>query len=166
MVARSMGRTYTPRSWTVDAVKLMLASPRLCAIYGRGRLAPGLRERVMVAVSRANACGACTRVHEAWAVRAGVSTAELEQISAGELPLMAPEQRAAVVYAAALAEARLGGVHPHAQAVADAYLGVELQRDIKAIAQLMTFANLSVNTAHVLHRRLRRNRERIGDARL
>jgi AhpD family alkylhydroperoxidase len=161
-----MRRTYTLRSWTVDAIKLMLASPRLCAIYGRGRLTAGLRERVMVAVGRANACGACTRVHEAWALRAGVSAEDLEQISAGGLPLIIPEEGLAVVYATALAEARCGRVHPDAQPVADAYLGVERQRDIEAIAQLMTFANLSVNTAHVLHRGLRRNRERIGDARL
>jgi AhpD family alkylhydroperoxidase len=61
------------------------AYPRLVAIYGAGRVNRGLRERVMVAVSRANACRGCTRVHEAWAVRVGASAEELQQIGAGEL---------------------------------------------------------------------------------
>ena len=158
----STRRTYTPSSWTVDAIKLMLASARLYAIYGRGRVDPALRERVMVAVSRANACGSCTTVHEAWALRAGVSAEELKQISDGELLLMAPEERAPIVYATALAEAGFQRVHPDARVVADAYLGVERQRDVEAIARLMTFANLSVNTAHVVYRRLRANRMSAG----
>jgi AhpD family alkylhydroperoxidase len=149
------GRTYTPRTVAVEFTALVRASPRLFAIYRCGRMEPGLRERVMVAVSRANACASCTRVHEAWALRTGVPPDELERIGAGELAAIPAAQRPAIVYATALSEARFQSVTPDAQAVADAQLDPERQRDIEAIARLITFANLSVNTAHALARNLR-----------
>lgn len=148
-------RTYTPGCLAADIAQLVRASPRLLAVYGCGRVDPALRERVMVAVSRANACRACTSVHEAWALRAGASAEELEQIGAGRLVSLPDGQRAAIVYAAALAEARSRLIPPDARAVADAHLDRERQRDIEAIARLMTLANLSVNTAQVVARRLR-----------
>jgi AhpD family alkylhydroperoxidase len=138
-------------------VELALAGRRLFAVYGRGSVDPAMRERVMVAVSRANACAGCTRVHEAWALRTGVSAEDLERIGAGELAPLPVQQRAAVVYAAALAEAGFGQIPPDVQAVADQQLDGRLQRDIEAVARLMTFANLSVNTASLLARRLRRD---------
>jgi hypothetical protein len=57
-------RTYTPWTCATDVAQLRRAGPRLLAIYHRQRLERALSERVMVAVSRANACGACTRVGE------------------------------------------------------------------------------------------------------
>jgi AhpD family alkylhydroperoxidase len=143
-------RTYTPRGWAADAARLVSASPRLLAIYGRTRVDEATRERVMVAVSRANACAACTRVHEAWALRAGVSAAELQQIGAGELSEMPAGQRAAIVYATALAEARFGPVPEEVAALVDVHLDPDRQRDIETIARLMTFANLTVNSLRVL----------------
>ena len=108
----------------------------------------------MVAVSRANACGACTRVHEAWAIRAGVPADELEQIGAGELAATRPDERAAIVYATALAESRFGTIPGDARALADAHLKHERQRDVEAIARLMTFANLSANSLQAIARRV------------
>jgi AhpD family alkylhydroperoxidase len=151
-------RTYTPFTWAGDVRALVRVGPRLLAIYRRGRVDGALRERVMVAVSRANACGACTRVHEAWALRAGASVEELEQIGAGELVLLPPESRAAVLYATALAESHFDTVPQDVRVLADAHLVSERQRDIEAIARLMTFANLSVNTVQTLASGLLRKR--------
>ena len=155
-------RTYTPRRWATDATELMRASPRLLAIYGRARVERALRERLMVAVSRANACGGCTRVHEAWALRAGVSADELEQIGAGELAGMPAEEQAAIVYATALAESGFGPIPDDAGALADAHLDRERQLDIEAIARLMTFANLSVNSLRALSVGISRTRVPAG----
>lgn len=160
----SRKRTYTPRAWLADAARLVLRSRRLLVIYGRGRVDPALRERVMVAVSRANACEGCTRVHEAWALRAGVSDEELEQIGAGELGLLPAEQRAAVVYGAALAEARFGELPPDVRAMANQQLDARQRHDVEAVARLMTFANLTVNTASLLARSLRGGRAADGAA--
>lgn len=143
-------RTYTAWRWATDAAQLAWASPRLLAIYRGARVNRALRERVMVSVSRANACGACTRVHEAWAIRAGVSAAELERIGAGELAVIPADQRAAIVYATALAESRFGPIPDDVRVLADAHLDRERQRDIEVIARLMTFANLSMNSLHAL----------------
>jgi len=149
------GRTHTARTLGEDIDALVRAGPRLLSIYLTARLEPALRECVMVAVSRANACARCTRVHEAWALRAGVPTEELEQLGAGELAAIRGEHRPAVVYAAALAEARFKVISPDAQAVADEHLEPGRQRDIEAIARLISFANLSVNSAHAAARSAR-----------
>ncbi len=148
-------RTHTPRTLAPDVVALVRAGPRLLLIYTRSRVDPALRERVMVAVSRANACRQCSRVHEAWALCAGVPAAELGRVGPDELAGIPAAHRPAVVYATALAEARFNAIPPAAQAVADEHLGRERQRDIEVIARLITFANLSVNTAHAGARRLR-----------
>jgi AhpD family alkylhydroperoxidase len=133
---------------------LLRSCPRLVAVIGRSRVGPALRERIMVAVSRANACEACTRVHETWALRAGVSAAELEGIGAGELVGLSAPERAAVVYATALAEAHFGPIPPEIEALTDKHLDPERKRDIEAIARLMTLANTAVNTADELRRGL------------
>jgi AhpD family alkylhydroperoxidase len=104
----------------------------------------------MVAVSRANACGACTRAHEAWALRTGVSANELEQIGAGELAALSDKEQAAIVYATALWESRFGAIPNDARALVDAHLDSERQQDIEVIARLMTFANLSANSLRAL----------------
>lgn len=146
-------RTYTPWGWALDTARLVWRTPRLLAIYGRSRVDAATRERVMVAVSRANACAACTRVHEGWALRAGVSPAELQQIGAGALSEMPTEQQAAILYATALAESQFGAVPDAVGAVVSAHLDPNRQRDIAAIARLMSFANLTANSLRVLTRR-------------
>ena len=148
-------RTHTPRTLGPDVVAVLRAGPRLLSIYTSSRVDPALRERVVVAVSRANACRQCTRVHEAWALRAGVPAAELERVGAGELAAIPAAHRPAVMYVTALAEARFKTIPDDAQAVADEHLDRGRQRDIAAVARLISFANLSVNTAHAAAHRLR-----------
>jgi len=148
-------RTHTSRTLGPDVVALLRAGPRLLSIYTSSRVDPALRERVVVAVSRANACRQCTRVHEAWALRAGVPAAELERVGAGELAAIPAAHRPAVMYVTALAEARFKTIPDDAQAVADEHLDRGRQRDIAAVARLISFANLSVNTAHAAAHRLR-----------
>ena len=147
-----IGRTYTPRTFAADIIALVRTGPRLLSVYGQSRMDPALRERVMVAVSCTNACRQCTRVHETWALRSGVSADELQRLGAGELAAMPAEHRPAVTYATALAEGRFTSLSPDAQAIADAHLDRKLQRNIEAITRLITFANLSVNTAHAVAR--------------
>ncbi len=142
------GRTYDVRGFLADLASLLRAGPRLLAIYRDDRIDPALRERIMVAVSRANSCRECTRVHEAWAVRAGVSADELTRLGAGELAYTPADQRPAVVFATALAEASFGPLPIEVRALVDDHVDTERQRDVEAIARLMTFANLSVNGTH------------------
>ena len=124
---------------------------RCSATYARGDLDPALRERVMVAVSRVNACRGCTYVHERWADRAGVSAADLEAIGLGDLDALDERDRAAVAYAAALAEARFRAAgRPRAAAAAARHLTPRELAAVEAVARMMAVANLTASTTEEL----------------
>jgi AhpD family alkylhydroperoxidase len=108
----------------------------------------------MVAVSRVNACSGCTIVHERWALRAGVTTAELEAIGLGDLTRLDPRSRAAIVYAAALAEGRFRTAVDHELLTAvESHLTSRELRSVEAVARLITFANLVTNGLRTARRR-------------
>ncbi len=110
----------------------------------------------MVAVSRVNSCRGCTLVHERWANRAGVSSDDLEAIGLGDLGALDERNRAAVAYAAALAEARFRGpISADLAASAADYLSPDELAAVDAVARAMALANLSANTAEELFDRLR-----------
>lgn len=152
----------TPRTFAspTDAIRDLAGVVRrarlLTNAYLRGGLDPDLRERVMFAVSRVNSCRGCTFVHERWAGRAGVSPEDLEAIVMGDLGTLGERDRAAVVYAAALAETRFRGPIPAdlAAGAADRLAPDELAA-LDAVARAMALANLSVNTVEELFGRLR-----------
>ena len=131
----------------------------LAAVYAGGRLDDALRERVMVAVSRVNACRGCTFVHARWALHSGVTAAELDAIGLDELARLDRRSRAAIVYATALAETRFRSSPPLeiAAAVAAELTPAELEA-VEAIARMMAFANLTASTAEALLGRLRLRR--------
>ncbi len=110
----------------------------------------------MVAVSRVNSCRGCTLVHERWANRAGVSSDDLEAIGLGDLGALDDRNRAAVAYAAALAEARFRGpISADLAASAADHLAPDELAAVDAVARAMALANLSANTAEELFDRLR-----------
>jgi AhpD family alkylhydroperoxidase len=128
----------------------------LASAYLRGSLDPELREQVMVAVSRVNACRGCTFVHERLASRAGVSAEDLHAIGLGDLEALDPRSRAAITYAAALAEGRFRGpVTAELAAGTGNHLTPEEVAGVDAVARAMSLANLSANTAGELFDRLR-----------
>lgn len=150
-------RTFTsPAEALSDVAAVLWRAGPLADVYLRGRLKPELRERVMVAVSRVNACHGCTRVHERWGIRAGVTSDELEAIGLGDLAMLDDRDRAAIVYATALAEARFRGPIPAdvASNAADQLTAPELAA-IDAVARAMALANLSVSTTEALIDHLR-----------
>ena len=143
-----------------DAAGLTSALPELWRVY-RGGLSPALRERIMVAVSRANACAGCAKVHQRLALRAGVTDEELEELGLDEMSGLDPASRAAVVYAVERSQAGFPGTvgapcaDPEVSAALDAHFTPAEIGQVDAVARGMTFANLSVGTAEAL-------RERIG----
>ena len=120
---------------------------RLLAHAYTGGLESELRERVMVAVSQVNARGGCTRVHQRWALRAGVSSAELEALRAGDLGQLDARSRAAVHYAVDRAEHRFeGSASAGIEGSTRERLSVRELEEIDAVARAMALANLSLNT--------------------
>lgn len=138
-----------------DLMGVWVRAPVLSRVYVCGVLDAKMRERIMVAVSRTNACSGCTAVHERWALRTGVSSTDLEAIGLGDLARLDERSRAAVVYATALAENRFRGVpDPELVEMCRRHLtAVELVA-VEAVARMMAVANLSNNT---LRFRLRRS---------
>jgi AhpD family alkylhydroperoxidase len=150
----------SPCEAAADIAGLWLRAPVLANVYLGGMLDPMLRERIMVAVSRVNACAGCTAVHERWALRAGVSAAELEAIGLGDLARLDDRSRAAVVYATALAETRFRGTADRELvALARRHLTAAELCAVEAVARMMALANLSANT---LGRVSRAGRRRAG----
>ena len=131
----------------------------LAAVYAGGRLDEALRERVMVAVSRVNACRGCTFVHTRWALRTGVTDDELDAIGLNDLSSLDQRSRAAVVYATALAESRFrSSPPPDVVAAAAAELTPAEIEAVEAVARMMALANLTASTAEALLGRLRLRR--------
>jgi AhpD family alkylhydroperoxidase len=129
-----------------DAANVLVRGPLVTHAYAGG-LDSQLRERIMVAVSQVNACGGCTRVHRRWALRAGVSSAELEALRTGDLEHLDPRSRAAVSYAVDRAELRFEGpASPGIERSASEHLSVTELNEVDAIARAMALANLSLNT--------------------
>jgi len=159
-------RTFASAAeWARDVLGVAQRGGVLAAVYLGGRLEARMRERVMVAVSRVNACSGCTFVHQRWALRAGVSSEELEALGLDDLTALDVRSRAAVIYACALAEDRFHGpTAPEIAAAAAERLSVDEMNAIEAVARLMTLANLSVSTAEAIAARARR-RKLIGSPR-
>lgn len=137
-------RFASTREAASELTALARAARPLIHAYAGG-LDAALRERVMVAVSRTNACAGCTRVHEKQALRAGVTRAELDAIGLSELAQLDQRSRAAVLYASQAAARRFrsppdGEV---AEAAARALTRAEI-RQVEAVARAIAFANLTV----------------------
>jgi len=120
--------------------------PALVRAY-RGGVPPARREAVMVAVSRANACSGCTTVHQRWALRAGVTPDELYSIGLGDLAALDHATQSAVVYATERAAQQFRSEpQPDVTTTAQLRLGEKQLEQVDAVARLMSFANLTLNT--------------------
>ena len=141
----------SPGEFAGDVAAVVRRTGPLVAVFLRGRLDGRERERIMLAVSRVNACRGCTFAHQRWALRAGVSAEELQAIELGELAALDDRSRAAVAYATALAERRFRQAPPDDVAAAAAlHLSPAGRSAVEAVARLMALANLSANTAKAI----------------
>jgi AhpD family alkylhydroperoxidase len=120
----------------------------------RGETLPvDFRERLMLVVTQVNACRYCAYYHAREALAAGLSEAELQQITAGDFESSPPAERPALLYAQHWAES---DADPDPQARARL---VELYGDAAASAidlalSVIRVGNLSGNTFDALLYRL------------
>lgn len=95
-------------------------------------------------------------VHERWAGRAGVTPEDLQAIGLGDLGALDDRDRAAVAYAAALAQGRFRRpIDADPADNARRHLTPEELAAVDAVARAMAVANLSANTVEALIGRLR-----------
>lgn len=144
-----------------NLASVVRVSPELWRVY-RGDIPPALRERIMVAVSRANACAGCSRVHQRWALGAGVTDDELEALGLDDLKHLDARSRTAVVYAIERSTAGFPGPagapsdDPTVATAMAEHFSPQEARQVDAVARGITFANLSVGSAEALGERLAR----------
>lgn len=143
---RVFGSAHEAQEYMVAVARHL---PVLAATYFGNLLDRPLRERVMVAVSRSNACVGCTAVHQRWALRAGVTAAELVAIGSGELATLDHRNRAAIVYATALAETGFRRERDdELHSLVRSHLTDRELRAVEAVARTIALANLAVNSLH------------------
>lgn len=147
-------KTYRLGELARDVWALAPRVPDIVAVWVGGRMKPALREEVMVAVARVNACRYCSYVHREWALHAGAAPEELERIERGDLRGVAHARWLAVDYARARAVVDFAPGPAVLEAwVADVY-GAVGGRDIETVARVMTVANRVGNTFDALLSRL------------
>lgn len=118
---------------------------------GKG-LDPVFRERIMLAVTRVNACRFCTFAHSRAALQAGMTRGEVDTLLGGGFEDCPESELPAVLYAKDWAEA--GGVaDPEAERrLAETY-GEEAAADILLALRIIRAGNLTGNTVDCfLHR--------------
>lgn len=133
-----------------DLARLARRTPDLLRIWGRKRMDPKLREAVMVAVSQANGCRACSTAHRSWALRAGVTDDELAALENRDPAGFDRRTWAAVTWAQERAAALDRLAPPHLEAELERLYTHQERRDLELVADAMTLANHLVLRCTVL----------------
>jgi AhpD family alkylhydroperoxidase len=116
--------------------------PEAGAIWGARRLDPKLREEVMLAVARANACRLCTTAHRRWAVAEGVSDAEIAALEIQNAAQFDRRTWAAIAWADARARADLGPAPTEFEEELARYYTPAERDDLELVTIVMTFGQL------------------------
>jgi AhpD family alkylhydroperoxidase len=115
-----------------------------------------MREKVIVAVARVNACPMCEHAHTRMALDAGVTDAELAALEGTANGAIDRRTFLALAYARERVAADFDGApDPETSRALDAELGSQAARDIEDVARVMTVANRIANTLKGLSDRRR-----------
>lgn len=151
-------RVYDLAGLTRDLRGLRPIGRNVWAVYGRRRIDPAFRERLMVAVAEVNSCRYCSYAHHEWALVAGVDPAELDPAGGLHGHAQDPREAVAVAYVQTRAEAEFAPASPGVEArLAEVFTAPE-RRDIETTARIMRIFNLAANTVDALHARRRGER--------
>lgn len=153
-VSSSRATTTLP-ALAAQAGALARRLPDVAAVWGAGRLDPKLREEVMLAVARANACRWCTLAHRQWALAEGVTDAELAALEDQRPEAFDRPTWAAIAWAQARAHADLGPVDVELERELARHYDAAQRADLDLVVRGMTLANVSANTFDALLARLR-----------
>ena len=159
-------RTTTAGKALRETAALAARTPELVAVWGRGRLAPRLREEIMLAVAQANACDLCTLAHRRWALAEGVTDEQLAAIEGQDPKRFDRRTWAAIAWAQARTRADLDPVPEELEVELARHYDERERADLELVTEAMGVANRSANTFDALLERLRGRPvagSRIGD---
>ena len=151
--------TYRRRFYTgvgefwKDFRYILRRRPAIKRAMSGGQLSEAFRERLMLVVTEVNDCRYCRRFHAAQALQSGVSTDQVQQMMAGQLPTDVPDEEVqALAYAQHWAEEN---AHPDSSIVSRTrkHYGEETFQSIEIILRMIRMGNLLGNTwDFILHR--------------
>ncbi|MGB5367571.1 MAG: carboxymuconolactone decarboxylase family protein [Polyangiales bacterium] len=151
-------RVYTVPELFADLGSVLTRAPALWAIWIGGRLPRALREQIIVAVAKVNACRMCEHAHTRMALEAGVSDAELAALE--DMNPSAFDRRTwlAIAHARERTRANFAPVADDAsQEALNEALSAQTRSDVEDLARVMTVANRIANTLNALPDRWRGN---------
>lgn len=159
MAERSSGpvpNVYTLSELFADLGSVLTRAPALWAIWVGGRLPRPLREQVIVAVAKVNACRMCEHAHSRMALEAGVSDAELAALADMDPSAFDRRTWLAIVHARERTKANFAPVAEDASREArNEALSAQTRSDVEDVARVMTVANRIANTLNALPDRWR-----------
>jgi AhpD family alkylhydroperoxidase len=147
--------TTTVTALAAQAAVLARRRGDVVAVWGRRRMDPKLREQVMLAVARANACRLCTMAHRSWALAEGVTDAALAALENHRPETFDRRTWAAIAWAEARAQADLGPAPVELEQELARHYDATERADLDLVTTAMTAANRSANTFDALLSRLR-----------
>jgi len=142
-----------PMKMVADFGEFWRHPERLRSLRGANGLRHPLAEKIMLAVTSVNGSRSSSYAHARFAMRRGLSQAEVEALLSGDVQHVAPQDAPAVLFARRYAEHR-GQPDPHlVQNLVDTY-GDPGARDIASYVCLVNLANLVGNTFDALISRI------------
>lgn len=139
-------RTYKNCAQFFADIRFILAHRHaLRRIIRDHSIAGAFRERLMLAVTQANQCRHCARVHSKAALGEGLSEEEVRAILGGEFAGCPPGEIPAMLYAARWAESE-GQLEAGARKTLVETYGPETAADIDIVLRLIRTGNYTGNT--------------------
>ncbi len=150
----SVPRVYTVPALVRDLSRLVARLPSLWSIWAGRRMDPALREKIIVAVAKVNACRMCEHAHTRMALDAGVSDRELAALEGLDESQLDRETWLAVSLARERTKRDFDATEPWDPEI-ESTLGMQACRDVEDVAHAMTVANRVANTLNALSDRCR-----------
>lgn len=146
-------KTYSLRRLLADVAALVIRAGDVVDMTAA--MEPALREQVMLAVARTNACRYCVFAHTDAGRHAGLTDADLARLEGMDPADFNRGSWSAIAYARALAEADFGPLDADVVGTVVAEHGEDGRRHIETASRVMTVSNLAGNTVDALLSRLR-----------
>jgi AhpD family alkylhydroperoxidase len=150
-----VGKTYSLRALAAKVRRLAPLLHHAGMVWVLRQIDPAFREEIMLTVAQANNCRYCSYVHQEWAIRAGVSDAEIAQLEGADPATFDRAKWSALAYARALAEADFGPVPEEISQEVAKHYSPWGRRNIETVALVMSIVNRSANTLEAFRLRLR-----------
>ncbi|MFN2340866.1 MAG: carboxymuconolactone decarboxylase family protein [Halanaerobium sp.] len=139
-------RTFRSFSEFIREFKFILKNRDKIGELEKGKLiSDQFRQRIMMAVTEVNGCRYCSYYHSKQALKAGISSEELDSLLAGKIKNCPDKEKIALIYAQHWAEKQGKPEQEWKQKLKSEY-GAEKAEIINLAVRMINFGNLSGNT--------------------